>query len=315
MILILNTYIIDVHQMFGTSIQTWKDLLFSNERDKSVILSSVTQGQNTTKTSSFSLPAWDPERLPPSAHLVENLPSRMQEHLGDIIDQHFSDKAARTNFTDRSDYSVTPDVVLGLLRSQCASFTFDLSNEAGTRTIANFLSYPVKVIYELLTGNFLDVQGQEHTSNSSVITDRIFLFDGGIKILWGEISSRAFDRLIGEFMGELRDGSSAELCAEPVPTSYRGYKAILAQVRLCPCHVPYLSASEHVLLQLWYHASDIQPRVHWAIVFSGLQYIIIYIPRGPRRPTVYCSPVTQFCLRPDDEQEPAIGPPIWSILI
>ena len=113
-ILILNTYIIDVHQMFGTSLQTWKDLVF---QDKSVILSSVTQGQNTTKTSSFSLLAWDPERLPPSAHLVENLPSRMQEHLGDIIDQHFSDKAASTSFTNCSDYSVTPDVVLGLLPS------------------------------------------------------------------------------------------------------------------------------------------------------------------------------------------------------
>ena len=31
-ILILNTYIIDVHQMFGTSLQTWKDLSISGQK-------------------------------------------------------------------------------------------------------------------------------------------------------------------------------------------------------------------------------------------------------------------------------------------
>ena len=30
---------------------------------------------------------------------------------------------------------------------------------------------------------------------------------------------------------------------------------------------------------------------------------------------MYCSSVMWFCLRPDDEQEPAIQPPIWSILV
>lgn len=68
-------------------------------------------------------------------------------------------------------------------------------------------------------------------------------------------------------------------------------------------------------LQLGYHASDVQPRIRWAIVYSGLRYMVIYIPRTPGRPRMYCSPVMRFCLRPDDEQEPAVQPPIWSILV
>jgi hypothetical protein len=30
---------------------------------------------------------------------------------------------------------------------------------------------------------------------------------------------------------------------------------------------------------------------------------------------MYCSPVMRFCLWPDEEQEPAVQPPIWSILV
>jgi len=30
---------------------------------------------------------------------------------------------------------------------------------------------------------------------------------------------------------------------------------------------------------------------------------------------MYCSPVMQFCLRPDDEQESVVQPPIWSFLV
>ncbi|KAI0272873.1 hypothetical protein BGY98DRAFT_1179060 [Russula aff. rugulosa BPL654] len=115
------------------------------------------------------------------------------------------------------------------------------------------------------------------------------------KNLWADKSSRAFDRFIGELMEQMRDRSAVELCTEPVPTTYRGYKAILGK--------------------LGYHASDIQPRVRWTIVFSGLCYMIVYIPRTPGRPQMYCSPVMRFCLRPDDEQEPAIQPPIWSVVV
>ncbi|KAI0272872.1 hypothetical protein BGY98DRAFT_1099750 [Russula aff. rugulosa BPL654] len=282
--------------MPGAPIHTWRDLLLPNEQDTHhVILSQVTEGQRTAITSSFSLLAWDPERLPSAAHLFEDLPSRMHEHLRVIIDQHFSDQAARTSFKNRQGRSITPDHVIESLRDNCADYTFYLSYETGTRTITEYLSCSVKVVYAALTGNFLDVQGQEPSSNGAVITDRVFQFDDGIKILWAEKSSRAFDRFIGELMEQMRDRSAVELCIEPVATTYRGYKAILGK--------------------LGYHASEIQPRVRWAIVFSGLHYMIIYIPRTPGRPQMYCSPVMQFCLRPDEEQEPAIRPPIWSILV
>ena len=220
--------------MPGAPIQTWKDLLLPNEQDTSVILRRVTEGENIAQTSSFSLPAWDPERLPPSSHLFEVLPSKMQEHLGIIIDNHFSDRAERTSFTNSAGFSFTPDNVLNDLRIRCTSFTFNLSYESVSRTISELLSFQVHVIYEALTGIFLDIRNQEHTSNSSVVTDRTLRLDDGIKILWGEKSSRAFDRFIGELMERMRDGSPVELCNEPVPTTYHGYKAILGKVRVCP---------------------------------------------------------------------------------
>jgi hypothetical protein len=212
-----------------------KDLLLPNEQDTRVILSQVTEGETTTKTSSFSLPAWDPERLPPSARLVEDLPSKIQEHLGVIVDQHFSDQVARTTFTNRRGRSVKPDDVVEDLRDRCTNWTFNLSYEAATRATTEYISYQVRVIYEALTGNWLDVQSQQYTVDSSVITDRVFRFDDGIKILWGDKSSRSFDRFIGELMEQMRDGSPVELCTEPVASTYRGYKAILGKVRVCPC--------------------------------------------------------------------------------
>lgn len=30
---------------------------------------------------------------------------------------------------------------------------------------------------------------------------------------------------------------------------------------------------------------------------------------------MYCSPVMRYCLLPDEEQEPAVQPPIWSVLM
>jgi hypothetical protein len=232
--LVFDPDYIDVHQMPGTPIHTLKDLLLPNEQDTRVILRAVTEGQETPKTHSLSLSTWDPERLPPSAHLFEDLPSRMQEHLGVLIDQCFSDQAARTSFTNCSGRTFTPDDVLGDLREHCMAWTFDLSNEGATQLIVGPLSYQVIVIYEALTGDWLNVRIGEYTSDRSVITDRVFRLDDGTKILWREKSSRAFDRFIGELMEQMRDRSPVELCTEPVATTYRGYKAILGKVRVCP---------------------------------------------------------------------------------
>ncbi len=49
--------------------------------------------------------------------------------------------------------------------------------------ITDAVSYHVKVIYGVLTGNHLDVQGQRHTTNHSVITDHCFQVDNKVKIL------------------------------------------------------------------------------------------------------------------------------------
>ena len=218
--------------MSGAPIHTWKDLLLPNEQDTHVIHHYVTEGQETSKTSSFSLLEWDPERLPSAAHLFEDLPSRMREHLSAIIDEHYPTEAARTTFTYSWGYSVTPDFVLGSLRAHCTCSTFDLSHEPETRFIAESLSLDVKLIYEALTGNMLHIRGQEHTSNSSVITSCGFRIDGGLKILWENKLSSAFDRFIGELMEQMRDRSAVELCIEPVATTYHGYKAILGKVRV-----------------------------------------------------------------------------------
>ena len=220
--------------MPAAPIHSLKDILLLNGRGTLIILPEITEEQVTLKTSSFSLPAWDPERLPSAAHLFEDLPSRIQEHLRVIIDQHYPTEAARTTFTNHMGYSVTPDDVLAGLRARCTISTFDLSHEIATRAITVYLSYEVKVIYEALTGNRLNVRPQERTSDSSVITDYGFRFGDGIKILWADKSSRAFDRFIGELMEQMRDRSAVELCTEPVPTTYRGYKAILGKVRVSP---------------------------------------------------------------------------------
>jgi hypothetical protein len=233
---------VHVHEMPDAPIHTLRDLLLLNGQDTLVSLFGVIEEQNTPKTSSFSLPTWDPERLPPSAHLFEDLPFRIHEHLGAIIDQHYSEQAARTSFTNRRGRTVAPNYLLEVLRDYCASCTFNLSCESKTGAITEHLSVLVKVVYATLvhaalTGNYLDVDGQGRTSDGAVITDHIFQVDHGIKILWADKSSRAFDGFIGELMGQVRDGSAVELCTESVATTYHGYKAILAKVRVCLCQI------------------------------------------------------------------------------
>lgn len=210
--------------MPGAPIHTWRDLLLPNEQDTHVSLYEVTEGQNTAKTSSFSLPTWDAERLPPSARLFEDLPSKMHEHLAVIIDQHFSDQAARTSSTNRIGYSVTPNSVIEDFRGHLSNCAFSLSHEARTGSITGYLAYLVNIVYAALTGNFLNRQRrQERTSDGAVITDHIFQFNDGIKILWADKSSRAFDSFIGEMMKQMRGRSAVELCTESVATTYRGY--------------------------------------------------------------------------------------------
>jgi hypothetical protein len=94
--------------------------------------------------------------------------------------------------------SITPDNTIRNIQNLCTSHILNLSYEHGASTITNFLSYSVKVIYGALTGNQLDVQGQEHTRDQSVITDHSFSVGDRIEILWEDKSSKVFDRYIGK---------------------------------------------------------------------------------------------------------------------
>ena len=68
-------------------------------------------------------------------------------------------------------------------------------------------------------------------------------------------------------------------------------------------------------LQLAYHASDDEPQARWAVVCSGLHYVVIYIPRDLDRRIFYCTPVMTFCLERGKPQDASQSPPIWSLLI
>jgi len=79
-----------VRSMSSVTIDTWRDLLLPNDQDTRVFLLQVenTEGQHV-QTSTFA-PHWqvaDPERLPPSAHLFEEFPSKIRDHLGVILNQ------------------------------------------------------------------------------------------------------------------------------------------------------------------------------------------------------------------------------------
>jgi hypothetical protein len=76
-------------------VHTLRDLLISNNQDTRCFVRRVdeTEGQSTTNTSSFSPQLWNPERFSPFAHLCEDLPSKMLDHLGVILDRSYADQA------------------------------------------------------------------------------------------------------------------------------------------------------------------------------------------------------------------------------
>lgn len=59
------------------------------------------------------------------------------------------------------------------------------------------------------------------------------------------------------------------------------------------------------------------PWARWAVLSSGLKYLVIYMPRSTGRPVLYCSPVMDFCLEPDSPCKNVVPqvPPIWSMLV
>ena len=70
------------------------------------------------------------------------------------------------------------------------------------------------------------------------------------------------------------------------------------------------------LYKLFYHTTEVEPRARWAVIFGGLDYMIIYIPRSAAKTTFYVSPRMRFCFKRNEAQPAASGlPPIWSMLV
>ncbi|KAI9453895.1 hypothetical protein F5148DRAFT_1327727 [Russula earlei] len=150
-------------------------------------------------------------------------------------------------------------------------------------------------IYRALTNDVLEFRSQEPSRFPRVVTDHTYHIDNQIKIQWEDKSSHVFERFMRtEFSSLLGTNRVLDL---HLASSYTGYKAILNKLVL------HAGGIEHE------HGSA----VRWAVVFCGLNYTIMYIPRTQGRPRVYCSPITEFCLPPGDNAGQL--PPIWSMLV
>jgi hypothetical protein len=218
--------------MSNTAIHTLRNVLIPNGQDTRCFLDEVneTEGQySPAKTSSFCPLMWDPERLPSSAHLREDLPTKMLEDLAAILGHSYSGQAAMTSFTNRRGRNLTPNDVFMSLQDLCASLAFRFNCEEGAKALSQCLSYLVIDIYYVLTGKKLMYQTG---SSSQVISDFAYVVDDGVHILGEAMSPKVFNHFIGELVRQMRDGSSAHVCVESAQTNYDGYNAILAKVRV-----------------------------------------------------------------------------------
>ncbi|KAI9453431.1 hypothetical protein F5148DRAFT_1151967 [Russula earlei] len=279
-------------------INTWRDLLFPGRQDARVRLRQFRDSPVPTvvHTSTFNTGVVNQMRLPASVRLVEGLLDRMQVHLGDIINESYSGTAAGTSFIDDDIGRITPQSVLQQLQLSCLITEFVTNNEASSGVIARNLSLLVAHIYRALTNNVLVFRSQEPSQHRVVITDHSYRLNGELKILWEDKSSRVFESFMRELMTQLGTNQVLNLYRDS-SNKYTGYEAILGK--------------------LVYHAGNDflvgSPRVRWAVIFGGLHYIVMCIPRTPGRPRVYCSPITQFCLPPGNAKGQL--PPIWSMLV
>ncbi|KAI9510251.1 hypothetical protein F5148DRAFT_1374614 [Russula earlei] len=280
-------------------INTWRDLLLPTCQDVRVRFRQFceTPVPAVVQTSSFKPVLWNPMRLPASVRLVVGLPAMMQGHLGDIINESYSGTAAGTSFLDDDIGLITPQSVLYQLRLNCLRTIFLTNSEPSSGVIAQYLSNLVGDIYRALTNNVLEFRSQEPSLNRTVITDHSYRLNDAIKILWEDKSPQVFNKFMRELMTQLRPDEVLNLYQDS-SDKYTGYEAILGK--------------------LVYHAGDVDldgsPRhIRWAVIFSGLHYTIMYIPRTPGRPRVYCSPIAKFCLPPGDDEGQL--PPIWSMLV
>ncbi|KAI9453888.1 hypothetical protein F5148DRAFT_1288892 [Russula earlei] len=278
-------------------INTWRDLLFPVSQHVHVSLEQYHNPPVSGSVQTSSLNAamvGGPSRLPASVEPVEGLLNSMRDHLVEIIDGNYAEPAAGTVFSGTT-RPITPQSVLERLQEECQLTSFSTKNEASSGVIAQNLSYLVGDIYRALTNDVLEFRSQEPSRFPRVVTDHTYHIDNQIKIQWEDKSSHVFERFMRtEFSSLLGTNRVLDL---HLASSYTGYKAILNKLVL------HAGGIEHE------HGSA----VRWAVVFCGLNYTIMYIPRTQGRPRVYCSPITKFCLPPGDNAGQL--PPIWSMLV
>jgi hypothetical protein len=173
---------------------------------------------------------WDPERLPSSAHLREDLPTKMFEDLAAILDDSYSRQAAISSFTSPLGRHLMPNDLFMALRDQCEDTAFQFNYEEGSKAVVQYLSHLVSNFYYALTGKTrmrLEYYTERHTLLNQVISD--FSYEvGRVHILGQAKSSKVFNHFIEELVQQMVDGSSAPVCVELVQTNYNGYKAVLA---------------------------------------------------------------------------------------
>jgi len=266
--------------MSDVTINTWRDLLFPNDQDARVSLLRIdrTRGQDSTaKTSSLSNPGIVPNQLPSNAYVVPNLPERMSEHLEILLDRHYSVQAATTSFTEGYSESLTPKGVFQSLQRNARNVNFRLNYEPGSSSIGPYLFSLVQIIYQALTESpRLSFDTEVHGPGDHVIGDFTYLIDNRITILVENKSPKVFDRFIGQFMEQGRDGRPISLCSESVATSYEGYKAIFGKVRIVVSDLSVVSLSDSSLPLAWVPCEwcstpgPLGNRVQWTLLRSCL---------------------------------------------
>jgi len=190
--------------MSGAAIHTLRDLLIPNGQDTRCFLGSIdkTAGQNgAARTTSFTLPLWKPERLPSSVHLCEYLPTKMLEHLGAILDQSYSDQAARTSFTNHRGRTFTPNNILERLRDDCVDQHFRFNYEDEPKALSRYLSSLVCNLYHAMTGRRLVYRAEQRATLNQAVSDFSYQVDGGLHTLGEDKSPKVFNHFIGQLMG------------------------------------------------------------------------------------------------------------------
>jgi hypothetical protein len=126
--------------------RTWTDFILPNGRETRLLLSEVdeTVDPNSATTSSFTPVEWHPDRLPFHIYVVNDLPSKMEDHLRHLLDEHYVKPAAKTSFT-KYGTRITPDRVWGSLQWSYLNSPFPLYYKQAR--YATFVAHTVQDIH------------------------------------------------------------------------------------------------------------------------------------------------------------------------